>query len=310
MKKKTKVVVTGGAGFIGSHIVDACVAKGWETHVIDVRLPDKSDLSRQVRLVGEKKARFHKIDLRNLKKIKPVIKGAAYVFHVAALPRVQYSIDHPVETTEANVIGTMNVLIAATEGKVKRVIYSASSSAYGDQPTLPLQEKMKENPKSPYALQKFVGELYCKVWSKVFGLETVSLRYFNVYGPRMTPKGSYPLAIAVFLDQKKRGKPMTITGNGKQTRDFTHVTDVVHANMLAATSGKVGKGEVFNIGAGNNVSMNQIANLIGGAKTYIPARLEPKDTLADNTLAKKILGWTPKVKIEKGIADLKKLWEV
>jgi len=300
MAKKQKVVVTGGAGFIGSHIVDECVRRGWSVHVIDPGAKGKTYLN--------KKAKYHKVDLRDLKKIKPIIKGATYVFHLAALPRVQYSIENPIETTEANVIATMNVLIASHEGGVKRVVYSASSSAYGDQPKLPLVEGMRENPKSPYALQKFVGELYARVWSMVYGLETVSLRYFNVYGPRMTPKGSYPLAIALFLEQRKNGKPITITGDGKQTRDFTHVQDVVRANLLAATSKKVGKGEFINIGAGRNISMNKVAELIGGPKTYIPARLEPKNTLAYVGLAKKLLDWSPKVSIEDGIAELKKLW--
>jgi len=300
MAKKIKVVVTGGAGFIGSHIVDECVGKGWNVHVVDISARGKDYLN--------KKAKYHRVDLSDLKKIRPIVKGAAYVFHLAALPRVQYSIENPVETTEANVIGTMNVLIAAHEGGVKRVIYSASSSAYGDQPKLPLIEGMRENPKSPYALQKFVGELYARVWSTVYGLETVSLRYFNVYGPRMTPKGSYPLAIALFLEQRKSGKPITITGDGKQTRDFTHVRDVVRANLLAATSKKVGKGEFINIGAGRNISMNKVAELIGGPKVYIPARLEPKNTLADNRRAQDLIGWSPEVSIEEGIAELKKLW--
>src|SRR3989344_1696777 len=280
-KKIIKVVVTGGAGFIGSHVVDACMTKGWGVHVIDVKKPDKNHIN--------KKANYHIADIRNLKTIKPIIKGAKYVFHLAALPRVQYSIEHPEETTEVNVLGTMNVLIASREEGVKRVIYSASSSAYGDQTRLAFIEGMLENPKSPYGLQKFVGELYCRAWSEVYSLETVSLRYFNVYGPRISPKGSYPLAIAVFLDQRKKGKPMTVTGDGKQTRDYTHVRDVVRANLLASKSPKVGKGEVINIGAGRNVSMNFVVKLIGGPVKYIPPRLEPHDTLADNSLAKKLL---------------------
>lgn len=301
--KKEKMVVTGGAGFIGSHIVDALVEKGYEVHVIDnVSNGKKENISKQ--------AKFHKVDLVNLNKILPIIKGAKFVFHLGALPRVQYSIENPVETTDVNVIGTMNVLIASHKGGVKRVIYSASSSAYGDQPKMPLVEGMPENPKSPYGLQKFVGELYCRVWSEVYGLETVSLRYFNVYGPRASAKGSYPLVIAAFLNMRKKGKPMTITGDGKQTRDFTHVRDVVSANLLASENPQVGKGEVFNIGAGRNISINRIAELIGGEAVHIPARLEPKDTLADNSKAKKILGWTPKVSIEEGIAELKEIWKV
>mgnify|MGYP001619212253 FL=1 len=161
-------------------------------------------------------------------------------------------------------------------------------------------------PKSPYGLQKYIGEQYCRVWSAVFGLETVSLRYFNVYGPRMNPDGAYALAIGKFLKQRKEGKPLTIWGDGTQTRDFTHVSDVVRANLLAAESRKVGKGEAINIGAGRNFSVNELAKLIGGKVAHIAPRLEPHDTLADNSLAKKLLGWTPQVKLEDGIKELMK----
>ena len=237
--------------------------------------------------------------------ITPIIKGAKFVFHLAALPRVQYSIEHPVETHEVNVTGTQNVLIAARECGVKRVVYSASSSAYGDQKVMPLVETMTPNPKSPYGLHKYVGEVYARVWSEIYGLETVSLRYFNVYGPRINPDGAYPLAIGKFFKLRRTGKPLTIWGDGTQTRDFTHVRDVVRANLLAAESPKVGKGEVINIGAGRNFSINDVAKLIGGSIVHEPARLEPHDTLADNSLAKKLLGWKPEVTLEEGIAELK-----
>jgi UDP-glucose 4-epimerase len=293
------VVVTGGAGFIGSNLVDALIENGYEVHVID-------NLSGGKMENVNPKAVFHKKDIRNLEDIKPIMAGATYVFHLAALPRVQYSIEHPTETNEVNVNGTLNVLIAAHEAKVKKVIYSASSSAYGDQPVMPLREEMPANPKSPYGLQKYIGELSCRLWSGVYGLPTVCLRYFNVYGPRFDADGAYALVIGKFLKQVSEGKPMTITGDGKQTRDFTHVSDVVMANILAALSPKVGEGDVFNIGAGQNQSINKIASLIGGPVEHIPARLEPHDTLADNSKARKILGWVPMVSIEKGIADLKK----
>src|SRR3989344_3056875 len=221
-----KRVVTGGRGVFGSHIVNECVSRGWSTHIIDNKKPHSKSIN--------KKAKYHEVDIRNLSGVRRIIKGAKHVFHLAALPRVQYSIKHPIETTEANVIGTMNVLIASKEGGVKRVVYSASSSAYGDQSKLPLFEDMRESPKSPYGLQKFVGELYCRLWNEVYGLETVSLRYFNIYGPGMSAKGSYPLVMPLFFDQVKSGRPMTVTGDGNQTRDFTHVRDVVRANLLAA----------------------------------------------------------------------------
>lgn len=298
MSKKTKVVVTGGAGFIGSNLVDALIGEGFDVHVID-------NLSWGKKENVNKKAKLHIADITDLEKIKPIFRGAEYVFHLAALPRVQYSIEHPDITNEANVKGTLNVLISAKDAGVKRVVYSASSSAYGDQKIMPLKEDMRENPKSPYGLQKFIGELYCKLFTEVYGIPTVSLRYFNVYGPRQSAEGAYALVIAKFMKQKAEGKPMTITGNGKQTRDFTHVSDIVRANILAMKSKKVGKGESINIGCGKNQSINKIAKLLGGEVAYIPARLEPKDTLADNKLAKKLLGWVPKVSIEEGIRMLK-----
>lgn len=293
-----KVVVTGGAGFIGSNLVDALVLKGWDVHVIDNLLGGK-------RQNVNAKATLHEKDIRNLEDIKPIFSGADYVFHFAALPRVQYSIEHPAETNEVNVGGFLNVLIAAHAAKVKKLVYSASSSAYGDQPVMPLVESMPANPKSPYGLQKYVGELYAKTWSMVYGLPTVCLRYFNVYGPRFSAEGAYALVIGKFLKQKKEGQPMTITGDGKQTRDFTHVRDVVQANILAAENPEIKNGEVFNIGAGKNQSINRIAELIGGPVEYIGARMEPHDTLADNSKARKILGWSPQVSIEEGIAELK-----
>jgi len=301
--KSSKVVVIGGAGFIGSHLTDALVQKGCEVHVID-------NLSGGKRENLNPKTIFHEVDIRALEAIKPIIKSAEFVFHCAALPRVQYSIEHPVLTNEVNVGGTLNVLIAAKEGGVKRVVYSASSSAYGDQKTLPLVETMIPAPKSPYGLHKYIGEQYCRVWSEVYGLETISLRYFNVYGSRMNPDGAYALAIGKFLKQRKEGKPLTIWGDGTQTRDFTHVSDVVRANLLAMESKKVGKGEVINIGAGRNFSVNQLAKLIGGRVVHEPPRLEPHDTLADNSLAKKLLGWTPKITLEEGITELKKEWRL
>jgi len=293
------MVVVGGAGFIGSHLTDALVLGGFNVHVID-------DLSHGKKENVNKAASLHIADIRDLSAIAPIIKDSRFVFHFAALPRVQYSIEHPVETNEVNIGGTLNVLIASKEGGVKRVIYSASSSAYGDQKTLPLVETMTPNPKSPYGLQKHVGELYARVWSEVHGLETVSLRYFNVYGPRLDPNGAYALAIGKFLKQRKEGKPLTIWGDGSQTRDFTHVRDVVRANLLAAENKKVGRGEVINIGAGRNFSVNELARLIGGKVVHTEPRVEPHDTLADNSLAKKLLGWEPKVTLEEGIAELKK----
>lgn len=302
-KQKIKAVVVGGAGFIGSNLTDALIKKGYEVAVVD-------DLSGGKKENVNPKAKFYRMSILDGGKLKKVFQGADYVFHLAALPRVQYSIEHPKKTNEVNVEGMLNVLIASHEAGVKKVVYSASSSAYGDQKIMPLREDMAASPKSPYGLQKYVGELYCRLWSSVYGLPTVSLRYFNVYGPRLNPDGAYALVIGKFLKQRKDGKAITITGDGKQTRDFTHVYDVVRANILAAESSAVGKGEVMNIGAGRNFSINKVAELIGGPVEYLPARLEPHDTLADNSLAKKLIGWKPEVQLEDGIAELKKMWKL
>ena len=292
--KKEKVVVTGGAGFIGSHVVDGLIGKGFDVHVID-------NLSGGKKENINDKSTFHEVDIRDLDAIMPIVSGSKYVFHLAALPRVQYSIENPLETNEVNVKGTLNILVSSKEGGVERVIYSGSSSAYGDQEIMPLREDMLANPLSPYGLQKYIGELSCKTWSDVYNLETVSLRYFNAYGPRQDPDGAYALVIGKFLKQKDMDEKITITGDGEQTRDFTYVGDVARANILASESEYVGNGEVINIGAGNNASINTVAKLIGGPIVYVEARLEPKHTLADISKAKKLLGWEPEVSLEEGL---------
>lgn len=294
---KKKMVVVGGAGFIGSNLTEALVARGDDVHVID-------NLAGGKREHVDSGATFHEVDICNYEAIVPIIAGADTVFHFAALPRVQFSIEHPLETNEVNVGGTLKVLTAAKEGGVRRVVYSASSSAYGDQEKMPLEETMPANPLSPYGLQKYIGEEYCTLYSTVYGLETVSLRYFNVYGKNQDPEGAYALVIGKFLKQKSEGNPLTITGDGEQSRDFTSVRDVVRANILASESQKVGKGEAINIGAGKDCTINRLADLIGGTKKYVEARLEPKHTLADISKAKELLGWVPEVRLEDGIEEL------
>lgn len=299
IQNSKKILVTGGAGFIGSHLVDALIDKGFEVNVIDnLSTGKKENLNPQ--------AKFHKLDIRDLKKIKPLFKGIDYVFHLAAQPRIQPSIINPAESHSNNVVGTFNVLIASRDAKIKKFIYSASSSAYGDQENLPLREDMIPRAKSPYSLFKLIGEYYCKLFNELYGLPTVSLRYFNVYGSRQPREGAYATVIGIFLRQAKVGRPLTIVGNGKQTRDFAHARDVVRANILAMKSNKVGKGEIINIGSGKNYSVNKIASLISEKVIYIPSRLaEVQDTLADNTKAKKLLNWQPMVEIEEGIEELK-----
>ena len=297
-----KALVTGGAGFIGSNLVDELIKQGNQVRVID-------NLSTGKKENLNPRAEFVLADITNLEEIKPHFAGIDCVFHLAALPRVQWSIENPIETHNANINGTLNVFLAAKDAKVKRLVYSASSSAYGDNPVMPLKEDFLPAPMSPYGLHKYVGEHYARLFALLYGLETVSLRYFNVYGPRLAFAGAYVTVIAVFLRQKSEGKKMTIIGDGSQTRDFTFVQDVVRANILASQSDKVGKGEVVNIGGGDNHSVNEIAAKIGGETEYIAARIEPHDTLADTSKAKELLGWEPQVNFDEGLRRTVELFD-
>lgn len=296
-----KFVVTGGAGFIGSHIVDMLVSQGKEVHVIDNFLTGKRE-----RL--NPKAILHKVDIREFKELHGIFNGSAGIFHTAAQPRMQFSIQEPQLTNDINISGTLNVLLAARDVGVPKVIYSASSSAYGQKHTMPLREDMASCPIVPYAIQKRVGEQYCEMVSKFYNLATVSLRYFNVYGPRQTTDadGPYATVIGIFLGQRQKGLPMSIVPDGKQRRDFTHVTDVARANLLAMESDKAGKGEIINIGTGKNYSILEVANLIGGPTIFTePRQGEARETLADNKKAKELLGWEPMIPFEEGIQELK-----
>jgi UDP-glucose 4-epimerase len=295
-----KCIVTGGAGFIGSHIVDKLIERGDEVHVIDNFISGKRENLNP-------RAYLHEIDIREYEKLSPIFKGAKYVFHTAALARVQPSIKDPRTYNDVNVTGTLNVLMAARDAGVSKVIYSASSSAYGNQEKLPLHEDMEPRLMSPYASQKYFGEIYCKVFSKVYGLKTVSLRYFNVYGPRQTTEkdGPYATVVGIFLEQRKNDKPLTVVPDGKQSRDFTNIYDVVRANLLAAESPNVSNGEVINIGCGKSYTILEVAKLIGGPTIFIEPRLEPKHTLADISRARELLNWEPKISFEEGVAELK-----
>ncbi|MEK7154348.1 MAG: NAD-dependent epimerase/dehydratase family protein [Patescibacteria group bacterium] len=338
--KVTKVLVTGGAGFIGSHLVDALVEEGYFVVVID-------NLSTGKRSQINKKAKFIKADIRNLKRIEPYFKGVNLVFHLAARVHIQPSIKDPVPTFDHNVTGTLNVLLASRDAGIKRVVYSASSSAYGDQDTAPLYEEMTPHFKNPYSLSKYVGEEMCRLFSALYGLETVSLRYFNVYGPRQVATGAYAAVLGAFIKQFKDGKSLTIVGDGNTQRDFTHVFDVVKANLAAAKSDKVGKGEVINIGTGKNYSINEVASMIltppergymlpardfnnprltGGVVPNVkpetilasavkenrviyvsPRPGETRRSLANISRARQLLGWKPSISLEEGLATLKKL---
>ncbi len=297
-------LVTGGAGFIGSNLVARLLKDGHRVRVLD-------NLSTGKRVRVPEGAEFVLADFTRLDEIKPHFAGVDGVFHVGALPRIPFSIEHPIEAATANIFGTLNVLVAARDAGVKRVVYSASSSAYGAQPELPLRPDMPVNPLNPYALHKQVGEVFCRHFSFFYGLETVSLRYFNVYGPGMADEGAYVTVISVFKKQKLAGQPLTIHGDGEQTRDFTHVTDVVDANARAMTSSKVGQGEVLNVGSGERHSINKIAKIFGGPVEYQEGRKgEARDSLADISQTRELIGWEPKVKFDEGLRALLKEWGI
>ena len=242
-----KAVVTGGAGFIGSNLVDKLIDMDVEVTILD-------DLSTGKKENINSKAKFINCDISIVPQslLTSYIDGADVIFHLAALARVQPSIEDPLPYNNANITGTLNILLAAHKVGAKRVVYSASSSAYGNATKFPTPEEHPTNPLSPYGLQKYVGEQYCKMFSQVYGLDTVSLRYFNVYGERMNLEGAYCLVMGIFANQMLKGKPLTINNDGEQRRDFTYVGDVVNANILAETHPEDLKGEPFNIGNGDN----------------------------------------------------------
>lgn len=312
-----RAIVTGGAGFIGSHLVDALIKRGDKVLIIDNLDPLAGGRKENI----NSKAVFLYADIRNdigliktfkSKKELRCFKRVDYVFHCAALPRVLLSFERPEATHKVNVNGTMNIIKLAVLLNAKRLIYSSSSSVYGNQPTLPLREDMFVYPLSPYAGQKFLAEQYC-CWlcrpeqkNRLNG--AVCLRYFNVYGPRQSDDSPYSSVIGRFIKARKDCVDAIIYGDGKQRRDFTHVCDVVRANILATESLQVGMGEIINLGAGKNYSVNQISRMIGGSYRHEAARLgDPRETLADITKARGLLGWEPQVAFEKGIAELLKL---
>ena len=293
------ILVTGGAGFIGSNLVDQLIEDDHHVVVVD-------DLSTGKLDNVNSKAEFIYTNILQSDVFFDNIVDIDVVFHLAAKARVQPSIEDPVGFNEVNCDGTLMLLKAAVDHNVKRFVFSSSSSVYGNIESFPTVENHPTNPLSPYGAQKLIGEIYCKMFSKVYGLETVSLRYFNVYGERQVLEGAYCLVMGKFMQQRLNGQPMTINGDGEQRRDFTYVGDVVRANMSAATSDLVGTGEVINIGNGDNRSVNDIADMIGGDRIHRDPVLEPKITLADRKLAKELLGWEPTTKIEDWIETYKK----
>lgn len=284
-----KICVIGGAGFIGHHIVKKFLKLNHEVLVIDNLSTGKlENIPNNCEFIH---CDVSEIDLDILVNY---LQGVDLVYHTAAKARVQPSIVDPISFNKANVDSTLKILMASHKSKVKRVVYSASSSAYGDTKIFPTPETAETNPMSPYGLQKFIGEQYCKLFSEVYNLDTVSLRYFNVYGEGMLDEGAYCTVIGIFGNQYKQGKPLTITNDGEQRRDFTYVGDVVEANYLAGIYKTPLKGEVFNVGNGVNFSINEIADLFETEKVYGEKRYEPFITLADNRKIKNKLKWQPK----------------
>jgi nucleoside-diphosphate-sugar epimerase len=284
-----KYLVTGGAGFIGSNISRALIERGEKVRIID------------------NKIEFINGDIRYIQTVIDHMKGIDYVLHQAALPSVPRSIEIPIESNDNNTNSTLNILIAANRNKVKRVVYAGSSSAYGDSPSLPKVETMPPNPLSPYAVNKLAGEYYCSVFSKVYGLETVTLRYFNVFGPRQDPSSFYSAVIPKFIKAIKEHKAPTIFGDGEQSRDFTYIDNVVEANLLACQANNV-SGHVFNIACGERLSVNDLfVHLIEILKSnlkaeYLPPRQgDVKHSLADISKARKMLGYEIKIPVREGL---------
>lgn len=295
--------MTGGAGFIGSHLADALVAQGHEVVIVDNLVAGKREhVHPDARLVVA--------DVCNVSQLTHAFRGADTVFHLAALPRVQRSIEDPVGTGLVNINGTMHALVAADASGVRRFVFASSSSVYGNPTTLPAHESLPLDPLSPYATHKQIGESLCRIWNQIYGLQAVCLRFFNVYGPRFDPSGSYALVIGKFLTQRLRGEPLTVCGDGEQSRDFTHVSDVVRACAAAMDApDEYARATAINIGGGNPTTVNRIARLVGGPDwpiEYLSARQgEPRHTHADISKASRVLDWKPRVPIEDGIAQLK-----
>ena len=289
-----KSLVTGGAGFIGSNLVDTLIELGHEVIVIDNESAESNG-----QFYWNDKAQNYKYDICDYEKTRPLYEGVDCVFHLAAEARIQPAILNPIKAINTNCVGTCTVLQCAREAGVKKVIYSSTSSGYGfNEP--PNHENQPDDCLNPYSVSKVAGEKLCKMYNDLFGLKTVIFRYFNVYGERSPIKGQYAPVIGIFLRQRKDGQPLTIVGDGEQRRDFTHVSDVVQANILAATKDIDDEfyGELYNVGNGINYSINEIANSISENQINIPARIgESRTTLANNGKLRTIFGWRPQANL-------------
>ena len=301
----TRALVTGGGGFIGSHLAEALLKKGHEVRVLD----NFSTGKRENLTFGNHTSSLEIVDgdIRDLALCQKAMEGVDFVFHQAALPSVQRSVEDPLGSHSVNVGGTLNVLLAARDAKVRRVMYASSSSIYGDTPTLPKREDMSPTPLSPYALQKYTGEQYCRLFSQLYGLETVSLRYFNIFGPRQDPNSVYSAVIPRFIDALLHRRSPIVYGDGEQSRDFTYIDNVVQANVLAMSAERL-QGEVVNIACGQRISLNQ---LLGFLKQWIPSERpavyeearsgDVRHSLADISRAKERLRYEPAAGIEMGL---------
>ena len=292
-----KSLVTGGAGFIGSHLVEKLVKKGHSVTVIDNlevgKLSNLKNIKKKIKIINA--------DIRNYKKMSNFFKNIDNVYHFAALADIVPSIENPDEYYKTNVSGTYNVLKASVTHKIKRFIYAASSSCYGIPKNYPTKETEKISPQYPYALTKRLGEELVIHFSNIYKLNATSLRFFNVYGPRARTSGTYGAVFGVFLGQKLANKPLTIVGDGNQTRDFTYIDDVINAIFAVSKNSKI-KSEIFNVGSGKTISINYISNLISSKKVYIPKRPgEPDVTFADIKKIKNKIKWKPKIDIDRGI---------
>lgn len=291
----TKSLVTGGAGFIGSNLVDRLLELGHEVVVIDNEYSDAHD-----QFYWNDNAQNYKYDIRDYENTRPLYDGVDYVFHIAAEARIQPAIENPIEAVSINSVGTVTVLQCAREAGVKRVMYSSTSSGYGLNQT-PNIETQPDDCLNPYSVSKVNGEKLCKMYTDLFGLQTVCFRYFNVYGERQPLRGQYAPVIGIFLRQRASGEPLTIVGDGNQRRDFTYVGDVVKANIMAAISNPDPEafGQVYNVGTGNNYSINQIARMFDHETINIAPRPgESRVSLANNQKLRKTFGWEPTMKLE------------
>lgn len=300
-----KVIVTGGAGFIGSHLAEELQNRGYYVIVLDdLSTGKRANIDR---LLKKSSVEFVEGSVTDLALLQRSFKGVEYVFHQAALARVPFSIAHPLSANEVNITGTLDVLLAARDNKVKKVVFASSSSIYGDTNALPQHEAMFPNPLSPYALTKLAGEYYCSIFRNIFKLNTICLRYFNVYGPRQDPHSQYAMVIPAFINRVSSGIPPVIFGDGEQSRDFTFIQDVVNANIRAAESDANG---VFNIGSGQNITINKLAELIirllqkDLRPIYEKPRLgDVKHTLADVAKAR-VFGYEPACNLEDGLRQI------